>query len=118
MLFTALYAKQPVNFLSLDALSFHLPVHIGAVLSLSTHVTYTSNFNQDNGQGQGQGSTLASVVVLAEINDVKTGQRKRSNTFHYSFELGGKVSKRVVPGKWSMNCLPSYPTCSCLFFTS
>lgn len=48
-----------------------------------------------------QGPTLASVVVLAEINDVETGQRKRSNTFHYSFELGGKINKRVVPGKSS-----------------
>jgi hypothetical protein len=93
----ALYANQPVNFLSLDALSFHLPVSIGTVLSLSSNITYTNNYG-DSGDTDGN-PVIASVVVLAEINDVATGLRRRSNTFHYSFDLGSKVKKRVIPGE-------------------
>lgn len=83
---------KPVKFLSLDALSFHLPVSIGAILSLTSRITYTSgstlDFNQSNSVG--------SVVVLAEVVDTKTGEKKRSNTFHFSFDFGLE-SKKVLP---------------------
>ena len=98
LLLAALHANQPVTFLSLDALSFHLPVSIGAILSLTSHVTYTSNVDIDMHQ-HAEGPTIASVVVLAEIVDVETGRRDRSNTFHFSFALGKGVQKRVVPGE-------------------
>lgn len=94
----ALYANQPVNFLSLDALSFHLPVSIGTVLSLSSHVTYTNNHDGMH-DTHGGSPVIASVVVLAEINDVASGLRRRSNTFHYSFDLGSQIKKRVIPGE-------------------
>jgi len=104
----ALYANQPVRFLSLDALSFHLPVSIGTILTLSSHVTYTNNHNNENDDIQDSKSSssssstvIASVVVVAEINDVATGLRKRSNTFHYSFDLGSKVEKRVTPESYA-----------------
>jgi len=97
----AIYANQPVTFLSLDALSFHLPVSIGAVLSLTTHVTYTNNIHQDSQAAHQNSPTIASVVVLAEIVDVETGRRDRSNTFHFSFDLGSRVQRRVTPGKCS-----------------
>ena len=44
---------------------------------------------------------IASVVVVAEINDVATGLRRRSNTFHYSFALGSKVKRRVAPESYA-----------------
>lgn len=98
----ALYANQSVNFLSLDALSFHLPVSIGTVLTLSSHVTYTNNHEDEEGNQQNQkSSAIASVVVVAEINEVATGLRKRSNTFHYSFDLGSNVTKRVTPESYA-----------------
>ncbi|UZJ52990.1 hypothetical protein CBS101457_002310 [Exobasidium rhododendri] len=94
----ALYANKPVTFLSLDALPFHLPVSIGAVLSLTTHVTYTDQSKNEGGEGT---PTIASVVVLAEIVDVETGRRDLSNTFHFSFDLGSKNQKKVIPVSYS-----------------
>ena len=83
----AMFAQRPVDFLSLDALSFHLPVPIGAVLSLTSHVTYTTTAAAeaaavaDGQQSAGkEGSSIASVVVLAEVVDVETGERNKSNT--------------------------------------
>ncbi|MCO5598774.1 hypothetical protein L7F22_052873 [Adiantum nelumboides] len=82
---------KPVKFLSLDALSFHLPVSIGAILSLTSRITYTSESTPNNEQ-----TSVASVVVLAEVVDTKTGEKKRSNTFHFSFDFGPDA-KKVLP---------------------
>jgi acyl-coenzyme A thioesterase 9 len=82
---------KPVKFLSLDALSFHLPVSIGAILSLTSRITYTSGSTPNNEQ-----TSVASVVVLAEVVDTKTGEKKRSNTFHFSFDFGPDA-KKVLP---------------------
>lgn len=87
---------KPVKFLSLDALSFHLPVSIGAILSLTSRITYTSGSTPYPTTEQNEQSSIASVVVLAEVVDTKTGEKKRSNTFHFSFDFGPDA-KKVLP---------------------
>ena len=87
---------KPVKFLSLDALSFHLPVSIGAILSLTSRITYTSGSTPVSKEQNDQTSSVASVVVLAEVVDTKTGEKKRSNTFHFSFDFGPDA-KKVLP---------------------
>lgn len=87
---------RSVRFLSLDALSFHLPVSIGAILSLTSRIVYTSTSDSvDQSAGHAQ-NAVASVVVLAELVDSSTGTRQKSNTFHFSFDLGS-TDKRVLP---------------------
>lgn len=101
---------KPVSFLSLDALSFHLPVSIGSVLSLTSRITYTSTSEETTqidkshdihpdqpGFADGHGA-VASVVVLAEVVDLRSGRRHKSNTFHFSFDLG-EEEQRVLPGE-------------------
>lgn len=115
--------NRHVQFLSLDALSFHAPVPIGAMLQLSSQIAYTSEPDQHL-----QGHTIASVTLLAQVVDLETGERKKSNTvsrllpgflliralrsfrltdpepclrlvslqFHFSFDLG-KTDCQVLP---------------------
>lgn len=72
---TASLVNRHVQFLSLDALSFHAPVPIGAMLQLSSQIAYTSQPDQHL-----QGHTIASVTLLAQVVDLETGERKKSNT--------------------------------------
>lgn len=95
----AYFAQAPVKFLALDALAFHSPVPIGALLSLSSEITYTSNGEVSEDKRlhtNGDKEVVASVTVLAEVIDMKSGDRNRSNTFHFSFNLG-ETKKRVSP---------------------
>lgn len=73
--FAASLVNRHVQFLSLDALSFHAPVPIGAMLQLSSQIVYTSEPEQHP-----HGHTIAGVTVLAEVVDLETGERKKSNT--------------------------------------
>ncbi|PWZ00405.1 Thioesterase/thiol ester dehydrase-isomerase [Testicularia cyperi] len=82
--------NRHVQFLSLDALSFHAPVPIGAMLQLSSQITYTSDPDTPGAH------SIAAVSVLAEVVDLETGDRKKSNTFHFSFDLGD-TECRVLP---------------------
>ncbi|PWN48734.1 Thioesterase/thiol ester dehydrase-isomerase, partial [Violaceomyces palustris] len=84
----ASFVQRPVIFLSLDALSFHAPVPIGAMLSLTSRVTYTTSHQDSN--------DIAGVSVLAEVVDMETGERKKSNTFHFSFDIG-ESDKKISP---------------------
>lgn len=102
---SASFVNAPVVFLALDALSFHAPVPIGALLSLSSQVTYTNtgtpqaaDHDGDGVIGLGEGS-VAAVTVLAEVVDLETGERVKSNTFHFSFSIG-ESKRRVSPGEF------------------
>ncbi|KAJ1036119.1 hypothetical protein NDA18_000262 [Ustilago nuda] len=88
---SASLVNRHVQFLSLDALSFHAPVPIGAMLQLSSQIAYTSQPDQHL-----QGHTIASVILLAQVVDLETGERKKCNTFHFSFDLG-KTDCQVLP---------------------
>ncbi|SNX88049.1 related to acyl-coa thioester hydrolase [Melanopsichium pennsylvanicum] len=88
---SASFVNRHVHFLSLDALSFHAPVPIGAMLQLSSQIAYTSEPEQHP-----QRHTIAGVTVLAQVVDLETGERKTSNTFHFSFDLG-TTDRQVLP---------------------
>ncbi|SPO31810.1 related to acyl-coa thioester hydrolase [Ustilago trichophora] len=88
---SASLVNRHVQFLSLDALSFHAPVPIGAMLQLSSQIAFTSEPDQHP-----QRHTIAGVTVLAEVVDLETGERKKSNTFHFSFDLG-ETDRQVLP---------------------
>lgn len=69
------FTQAPVSFLSLDALAFHAPVPIGALLSLSSEITYTSNgeiITADETSRlntNGDKEVVAAITVLAEVID-------------------------------------------------
>ncbi|CEH13030.1 Acyl-CoA thioesterase [Ceraceosorus bombacis] len=96
----ASFVNAPVSFLALDALSFHAPVPIGAVLSLSSNVAYTHTPESPHSarppEQAGLEESLAAVTVLAEVVDLKTAVRTKSNTFTFTFSLANS-SKHVVP---------------------
>lgn len=90
----ATFAHAPVNFLALDALSFHSPVPIGAILCMTSQIDYTTT-TTTLAAGQEE-RTVAAISVLVETVDVETGERKKTNTFDFSFDLGAGESKRRV----------------------
>lgn len=94
----ASFVQRHVRFLALDSLSFHSPVPIGALLSMTAQIDYTQ---ETQGLQEGDPSaktTVAAVSVVVETLDFETGQRRRTNTFHFSFELGDNPEgKRVSP---------------------
>ncbi|KAE8215366.1 hypothetical protein CF327_g1337 [Tilletia walkeri] len=83
----------PVRFLALDTLSFHAPVEIGSMLSLTARVDYSeimgmeSEGSGEDVDGDGIKEAVAAVSVVAEVTNIATGQTQRTNTFRFSFAL-------------------------------
>ncbi len=64
----AIFASKPMRFLSLDQITFRLPVPIGAVLRLSSKVVHTTQpFDGPDGEAK------AHIMVRAEVEEVETG---------------------------------------------
>ncbi|KAL1925161.1 uncharacterized protein VTP21DRAFT_44 [Calcarisporiella thermophila] len=84
----SLFLGTHPKFLALDQISFHAPVPIGSVLKLVSEITYAEGGEHKSFQ----------VSVEADVMDVKTGDRKRTNVFHFTWEApdGVKVP-RVIP---------------------
>ncbi|KAL9931836.1 hypothetical protein V8E36_009386 [Tilletia maclaganii] len=96
----------PVRFLALDTLSFHAPVEIGSMLSLTARVDYsemqhdaTIHDDEHGGlqvgedvDGDGTREAVAAVSVVAEVTDIATGSTRRTNTFRFSFALSASAS--------------------------
>lgn len=61
------------------------------MLQLSSQITYTSE-----PEHHPQGHTLASVTVLAEVVDLETGERKRSNTVSASVVISHATSSALL----------------------
>jgi acyl-coenzyme A thioesterase 9 len=64
----AIFASKPLRFLSLDQITFRLPVPIGAVLRLSSKVVHTTQPHQGP-----NGEARVHIMVRAEVEEVKTG---------------------------------------------
>ena len=64
----AIFASEPMRFLSLDQITFRLPVPIGAVLRLSSKVVKTTQPSADGAE-----PAKAHVLVRAEVEEVATG---------------------------------------------
>lgn len=64
----AIFASKPMRFLSLDQITFRLPVHIGAVLRLSSKIVHTTSPHSEV-----DGEAKAHIMVRAEVEEVETG---------------------------------------------
>ncbi|KAK8865753.1 hypothetical protein IAR55_000900 [Kwoniella newhampshirensis] len=90
----ALFASKPLRFLSLDQITFRLPVPIGAVLRLSSKVVKTTK-PHDGPDGEAK----VHIMVKAEVEEVETGVRRETNTFFFTMAKDDHepVGKVVVP---------------------
>jgi acyl-coenzyme A thioesterase 9 len=79
-----LTCKSDIRFLSLDDITFHKPVSVGSILSLSSVVSYTSGKKMQ-------------VDVLANVVDVKTRVCETTNEFHFTFESDEGDVPSVIP---------------------
>ena len=105
----ASFVNKPVQYLSLDALAFHAPVPIGAMLRLSSQVTYTSEPSADE-------PCIAGVSVLAQVVDLETGEYKRSNTVS-RLKSACKLNPTAIPPP-SNACICTSACSSTLALTS
>lgn len=64
----ALFAAQPLRFLSLDQINFRLPVPIGAVLRLTSKIVHTTLPHKGP-----DGDAKVHIMVRAEVEEVETG---------------------------------------------
>jgi len=64
----AIFSSKPLRFLSLDQITFRLPVPIGAVLRLSSKVVHTTQPHQGP-----NGEARVHIMVRAEVEEVGTG---------------------------------------------
>ena len=64
----AIFSSKPLRFLSLDQITFRLPVPIGAVLRLSSKVVHTTQPHEGP-----NGEARVHIMVRAEVQEVGTG---------------------------------------------
>lgn len=64
----AIFASQPLRFLSLDQINFRLPVPIGAVLRLTSKIVHTTLPHEGP-----DGDAKVHIMVRAEVEEVETG---------------------------------------------
>lgn len=90
----AIFAQRPMRFLSLDQITFRLPVPIGAVVRLTSKVVKTTQ-PQDGPYGEAK----AHIMVTAEVDDIASGTRQETNTFYFTMGLedGSLIGRTVVP---------------------
>ncbi|KAJ3126153.1 hypothetical protein HK100_010412 [Physocladia obscura] len=92
-----IFSRSPLNFLSLDDVTFRRPVEIGAILDLHAQVVYTRE-------------NKMVVKVVAHVLDAQSGSRELSNEFWLTFEAVSPVpgeKRRVIPRSYNdcMLCL-------------
>ncbi|ORX34204.1 HotDog domain-containing protein [Kockovaella imperatae] len=111
----ALFASRPMRFLSLDEITFRLPVPIGAVLRLTSKVVNTSTPRAGE-------EAKVHIMVRAEVEEVDSGVsrtrgwpdarldanqgsqvRRETNTFFFTMavEDGKPIGRTVVPTTYS-----------------
>ena len=80
----------------MDELAFKHPVPIGAVLQLTAQVVYT----QEEPSDAVPVSQLIHVEVVADVLDTRTGDRKTTNTFHFTYRLAAQPQLAVRPATY------------------
>jgi acyl-coenzyme A thioesterase 9 len=78
-----LFARSPMKFLALDEISFSLPVPIGAILRLTATVIHST-------------SHALHSQVTAELVDVRSGKKSKTNTFYLTWGKEGRALAREV----------------------
>jgi len=86
-----MFTRGPVNFLSLDGISFARPVRIGSILRLRSQILHTTSSPQY--------SAIVHVRVQANVADVKTGSEQTTNDFRFTWcqESLTATPRQVVP---------------------
>ncbi|OCF38559.1 thioesterase [Kwoniella heveanensis CBS 569] len=94
----SLFAQGPMRFLSLDQITFRLPVPIGAVLRLSSKVVKTTQPHEGP-----DGEAKVHILVRAEVEEVETGVRRETNTFYFTMakEDHEPIGRVVVPSTYT-----------------
>lgn len=89
----AIFASEPMRFLSLDQITFRLPVPIGAVLRLSSKVVKTTQPSADGAE-----PAKAHVLVRAEVEEVATGVSFPPNRYNStrSGDVATLLSRLVI----------------------
>ncbi len=75
--------RARLSFLSVDELAFKHPVPIGAVLQLNAQVVYSTG-------------DLIHVEVIADVVSVQSGERKTTNTFHFTYRVEDSRTKIII----------------------
>jgi acyl-coenzyme A thioesterase 9 len=88
-----LFSHSQLHFLAVDELAFKHPVPIGAVLQLTSQVVYT--------QDELPASQLVHVEVVADVLNIQSGDRKTTNTFHFTYRLESAPKYSVKPGTYA-----------------
>ncbi|TFK69794.1 Thioesterase/thiol ester dehydrase-isomerase [Pluteus cervinus] len=86
-----MFTRHPVEFLSLDGISFARPVPIGSILRLTSHILHTKLGNKHD--------LLVHVGVEAKVVDPKTGSEQMTNDFRFTWHQPhiGAPPMMVVP---------------------
>ncbi|GAA5908719.1 uncharacterized protein JCM6883_004150 [Sporobolomyces salmoneus] len=83
-----LFARSPVTFVALDELQFAQPVEVGSLLVLDSRVTFSSMVGEHKS---------FHVSVEAATVDLHTGEKKITNTFHFTFSSEKPLERHVLP---------------------
>ena len=106
----AIFASKPMRFLSLDEITFRLPVPIGAVLRLSSKVVHTTRPDESSDE-----EAKVHIMVRAEVEEVETGVsdfsileliiqlRRETNTFFFTMASEDKspIGRTVIPSTYT-----------------
>ncbi|GAA5924811.1 uncharacterized protein JCM15063_005740 [Sporobolomyces koalae] len=83
-----LFARSPVTFVALDELQFAQPVEVGSLLVLDSRVTFSPMWGEHKS---------FHVSVEAATVDLYTGDKRITNTFHFTFSSDKKLDRHVLP---------------------
>ncbi|TKR81671.1 hypothetical protein L596_015505 [Steinernema carpocapsae] len=80
-----IFAKSSVEIVAVSDIVFRAPVEIGDVLALSAHVTFSYD-------------SYVHIRVQAQVVNVKTFDKKTTNTFHFTFTTRDKSAvPKIMP---------------------
>ncbi|GAA5831239.1 hypothetical protein JCM11251_007805 [Rhodosporidiobolus azoricus] len=85
---SCLFARSSVTFVALDELQFRQPVEIGSLLLLDSKVTFSPM--------QGEHHSFHVSVEAATV-DLYSGEKKITNTFHFTFASDRPLDRHVLP---------------------
>lgn len=90
-----LFSRSSLHLLAVDESAFKHPVPIGAVLQLTAQVVYTEEEKPDSGTTEK--TQLINVEVVADVLNFETGERKTTNTFHFTYRKESPLKYAVKP---------------------
>jgi acyl-coenzyme A thioesterase 9 len=93
-----LFSRSSLHLLAVDESAFKHPVPIGAVLQLTAQVVYTEEEILPTSESDSNQKTqLINVEVVADVLNFETGDRKTTNTFHFTYRKESPLKYAVKP---------------------